>query len=284
MRRTSFRTVWKNKLINSPNVPLHTAAALTGLHCVWWLPRYTFFDKCSASASAHLRPSHPKPMMQSLHVLRFALHGGQRHGSTSNDRSVHSEQEIVPTPCPIRLRDTALAALLRCLLHRPVIEPLPLSHTLLPASRSESDLCSNCSAAVRSLRSPHVLSRQLDFHWLRLVDVSRSSAERSQLSLPRLTRNDFHFSLSAVRRSTRSIAPMTAAAALLSSFVRAVLTWRHRTVTSTRQAGRRHFFGGIATNCLNNSKSAPLSPSSSPFRTASSSPHIAALILAFGKR
>ena len=40
------------------------------------------------------------------------------------------------------------------------------------------------------------------------------------------------YSLSAVRRGTRSIAPMTAAAALLSSFVRTVLTWRHRTVTS----------------------------------------------------
>ena len=62
------------------------------------------------------------------------------------------------------------------------------------------------------------------------------------------------------------------------------LTWRHRTVTSTRQAGRRHFFGGIATNCLNNSKSAPLSPSSSPLRTASSSPLVALFNLAFGKR
>ena len=170
-------------------------------------------------------------------------------------------------------------------LRRSVPKPLTLWHTLLPASRSESDLCSNClCAVVRPLRSPHVLSRQLDFHWLRLVDVSRSSAERSQLSLPRLTRYDFHYSRYAVRRGINSIAPMTAAAALISSFVRAVLTWRHRTVTSTRQAGRRHFFGGIATNCQNNSKSAPLSPSSSPFRTASSSPHIAVLILAFGKR
>ena len=218
----------------------------------------------------------------SANILRFALHGGQQHGSTSNGRS-GSEQESMPTPdlyasaTPLSLRSTGR-------LRRPAPKPLTLWHTLLPASRSESDLCSNCRAVVRSLRSPHVLSRQLDFHWLRLVDVSRSSAERSQLSLPRLTRNNFHFSLSAVRRGTRSIAPMTAAAALLSSFVRAVLTWRHRTVTSTRQAGRIHFFGGIATNCLNNSKSAPLSPSSSPFRTASSSPHIAALILAFGKR
>ena len=118
-------------------------------------------------------------------------------------------------------------------------------------------------------------------HWF---DVSRSSAERSQLALPRLTRNDFYLSLSAVQRGINSIAPMTAAAALLSSFVRAVLTWRHRTVTSTRQAGRRHFFGGIATNYLNNSKSAPLSPSSAPLRTASSSPPIALFNLAFGKR
>ena len=36
----------------------------------------------------------------------------------------------------------------------------------------------------------------------------------------------------AVRQGINSIPPMTAAAALLSSFVRAVLTWRHRTVTS----------------------------------------------------
>ena len=33
----------------------------------------------------------------SANILRFALHGGQRHGSTSSDRS-GSEQEIAPTP------------------------------------------------------------------------------------------------------------------------------------------------------------------------------------------
>ena len=33
----------------------------------------------------------------SANILRFALHCGQRHGSTSSDRS-GSEQEIVPTP------------------------------------------------------------------------------------------------------------------------------------------------------------------------------------------
>ena len=68
---------------------------------------------------------------------------------------------------PLRFRDTALAVLLRYLLRRPVIEPLPLSHTLLPASRSETDLCSNClCAVVRSFRFPHEHSRQYYFHWL----------------------------------------------------------------------------------------------------------------------
>ena len=33
----------------------------------------------------------------SANILRYALHGGQRHSSTSSDRS-GSEQEIVPTP------------------------------------------------------------------------------------------------------------------------------------------------------------------------------------------
>ena len=51
-----------------------------------------------------------------------------------------------------------------------------------------------------------------------------------------------------------------------------------------RQAGQTHFFGGIATNCLNNSKTASLSRSSAPFRTASSSPPIAMISLAFGKK
>ena len=50
------------------------------------------------------------------------------------------------------------------------------------------------------------------------------------------------------------------------------------------QAVRRHFFGGIATNCLNNSKSAPLSPSSAPLRTASSSPLIAVLALPLARK
>ena len=46
----------------------------------------------------------------SANILRYALHGGQRHGSTSSDRS-GSEQDIAPSPWPLRLRDTALAAL-----------------------------------------------------------------------------------------------------------------------------------------------------------------------------
>lgn len=51
--------------------PRRVAAVSGGSHN----KRYTFLDKRSASASAHLRPSHPKATMQSLHVLRCALHG-----------------------------------------------------------------------------------------------------------------------------------------------------------------------------------------------------------------
>ena len=62
---------------------------------------------------SHFSPASERIYRQwntSANILRFALHGGQRHGSTSSDRS-GSEQDIAPTPYPIRLRDTALAAL-----------------------------------------------------------------------------------------------------------------------------------------------------------------------------
>ena len=51
--------------------PHRVAAVCGGCHD----KRYTFFDKRSAIASAELNPSPPKPMKQSLHVLRCALHG-----------------------------------------------------------------------------------------------------------------------------------------------------------------------------------------------------------------
>ena len=78
----------------------------------------------------------------SANILRYELHGGQLHGSQSNTRS-GSEQDIVKTHS---LYDytTPLLFVPRLSLRRPVFETLPLFHTLLPASRSETDLCSNC--------------------------------------------------------------------------------------------------------------------------------------------
>ena len=78
-----------------------------------------------------------------------------------------------------------------------------------------------------------------------------------------------------VRRGTRSISPMPAAAALLQSICSGSLNVAQPLSDIELQAARRHFFGGIATNCLNNSEFVPLSPSSSPLRTASSSPNVA---------
>ena len=89
--------------------------------------------------------------------------------------------------------------------------------------------------------------------------------------------DDKRFPVSApwVRRGTRSISPMPAAAALLQSICSGSLNVAQPLSDIELQAARRHFFGGIATNCLNNSEFVPLSPSSSPLRTASSSPNVA---------
>lgn len=161
---------------------------------------------------------------------------------------------------PLRLRDTALAVL--------------------------DGVCSNSDAAHRFRFATHSFNgwRCCPTPPFAQTLLGKSYAYALHSHVASKHRCCIDYSRCAVRRGTNSIAPMLAYVPLISSFVRAVLTWRHRTVTPTRQAGRRHFFGGIATNCLNNSKSAPLSPSSSPLRTASSSPHGAVISLAFGKR
>ena len=161
----------------------------------------------------------------------------------------------------------------RCLLRLRCCTPLPLCYTLFQRLALLSDTSLVQSAFRQRLLAPFSTPS-------RIVTIIASFPLGGALAL--FAYGSVDYSRCAVRRGTNSIAPMTAAAALLSSFVRAVLTWRHRTVTSP--CGRRHFYGGIATNCPNNSKSAPLSPSSSPLRTASSSPPIALLNLAKGKR
>ena len=110
--------------------------------------------------------------------------------------------DLYASATPHSLRSTVSAP-------SPVIEPLPLCHKLLPASRSETDLCSNC-----------------------LVLPSARYVLRTSIADNNTSIGCIDYSRCAVRRGTNSISPMTAAATLLSSFVRAVLTWRHRTVTS----------------------------------------------------
>ena len=151
------------------------------------------------------------------------------------------------------------------------VKPLRLHDTV---KRSECGVCSNSDATHRCRFATHSFNgyRCCPIPPFAQTSFVKSFASSLHSHVASKHRCCIDYTRCAVRRGTNSIPPMTAAAALLSSFVRAVLTWRHRTVTSTRQAGRRHFFGGIATNCLNNSKSAPLSPSSSPLCTASSSP------------
>jgi ABC-type antimicrobial peptide transport system permease subunit len=129
---------------------------------------------------------------------------------------------------PLRLRDTALAALLRCLLQLRCCTPLPLCNTLFQRLALLSDTSLVQSAIRQSLLAPFsTASKRVTiiafFPTLRCTRIIRLAAER-------ICRIDY--TRCAVRRGINSIPPMTAAAALLSSFVRAVLTWRHRTVTS----------------------------------------------------
>lgn len=106
---------------------------------------------------------------------------------------------------PLRFRDTALAAL--------------------------DGVCSNSAAAHRFRFTTHSFNGYRccplpPLYKVLLAEPSRSVLHCEQdIYYHRLLPNiavHSHYSLSAVRRGTNSIAPMTAAAALLSSFVRAV--------------------------------------------------------------
>ena len=86
---------------------------------------------------------------------------------------------------PLRLRDTALAALLRYLLRLRCCTPLPLCNTLFQrlSLLSDTSLCPNLICEILHLLAP--LTRCEQASLLRWFDVSRSSAESSQLRLPR---------------------------------------------------------------------------------------------------
>ena len=134
----------------------------------------------------------------SANILRFALHCGQRHGSTSSDRS-GSEQEIVQLPD-------------------------------LYASATPHSLCSYgvCSVA-RSLSRYRLVTHSFRQAAPKPTYAPTAFVLSSARSVLRTSIADNYTSIGcidltrcAVRQGINSIPPMTASAALLSSFVRAV--------------------------------------------------------------
>lgn len=109
---------------------------------------------------------------------------------------------------PLRLRDTALATL--------------------------DGVCSNSDAAHRYRFATHSFNgyRCCPIPPFAQTSFVKSFASSLHSHVASKHRCCIDYTRCAVRRGTNSIPPMTAAAALLSSFVRAVLTWRLRTVTS----------------------------------------------------
>ena len=132
-----------------------------------------------------------------MRSVTATLRGGRRIG-TRECRNVK----------PLCLRDTALAAL--------------------------DGVCSNSDAAHRYRFATHSFNgyRCCPTPPFAQTSLVKSYASALHSHVARKHRCFIDYTRCAVRRGINSIPPMTAAAALLSSFVRAVLTWRHRTVTS----------------------------------------------------
>ena len=107
-------------------------------------------------ASAHRCPSHPKSMMQSLHVLRCALHGSllplhleQRQAA----RSVHRNKRVSQCEASTSPRHRTRCAR-RCLLQLQCCTPLPLCNTLFQRLALLSDTSLVQSAVRQSLLAP----------------------------------------------------------------------------------------------------------------------------------
>ena len=96
--------------------------------------------------------------MQSLHVLHCALRGSLLPMHLEHRQAARSG--IGTRECrnlkPLRLRDTALAALLRCLLQLRCCTPLPLCNTLFQrlSLLSDTSLVQSAFGRAFSLRSP----------------------------------------------------------------------------------------------------------------------------------
>ena len=107
-------------------------------------------------ASAHLRPSHPKAIMQSLHVLRCALRGSllpmhleQRKAA----RSAHRNKRVSQCEASTFPRHRTRCAR-RCLLQLRCCTPLPLCYTLFQRLALLSDTSLVQSAFRQRLLAP----------------------------------------------------------------------------------------------------------------------------------
>ena len=109
-------------------------------------------------ASAVYKPSHPKATMQSLHVLRCALHGSllplhleQRRAA----RSAHRNKRVSQCEASTSPRHRTRCAR-RCLLQLRCCTPLPLCNTLFQRLEllSDTSLVQSAFGRAFSLRSP----------------------------------------------------------------------------------------------------------------------------------
>ena len=121
-------------------------------------------------ASAHRCPSHPKSMMQSLHVLRCALHGSllplhleQRRAA----RSVHRNKKVSQCEASTSPRHRTRCAR-RCLLQLQCCTPLPLCHTLFQRLSLLSDT-SLVQSAFKAETSRSVLHCEQESYYHRLL-------------------------------------------------------------------------------------------------------------------
>ena len=111
------------------------------------------------------------------------------------------------------------------------VKPLRLHDTV---KRSECGVCSNSDATHRCRFATHSFNgyRCCPIPPFAQTSFVKSFASSLHSHVASKHRCCIDYTRCAVRQGINSIPPMTAAATLLSSFVRAVLTWRHRTVTS----------------------------------------------------
>ena len=109
-------------------------------------------------------------MMQSLHVLHCALRGSLLPMHLEHRQAARSvvRNKRVCNVKPLRFRDTALAALLRCLLQLRCCTPLPLCNTLFQRLTLLSET-SLAQSACKAEPSRSVLHCEQEIYYHRLL-------------------------------------------------------------------------------------------------------------------